>query len=327
MIAELQKVFGTSVTSAQLTQYNKTYLERAWAGELRRIKRGVWDLTQTASDDNSAIATRGARSTSVPVTAKPKKIDAKMIKKRFEVMGTLADGVIANNIRALMIAGSAGVGKTFELEQKLEAAVRNKEIESYEAIKGSISAIGLYQALWNNKDKGQVLLLDDSDAVFSDEEALNLLKAALDTSTKRRISWAKASRFLKDEDIPNSFDYEGQIVFITNTNPDQVVARGGKFAPHMSALLSRSVFLDLCIHDAQAIMVRIEQVLEESDLQHKLKLKDTEVKMIVKWMNENVAKLRSISIRTVIQLAGFIKTSDSWEDLAQMTLLKSEFNR
>lgn len=319
MINELRARFGNSCTSADLTAYNKEYLKRAWAGEIPKLCRGRWDLS-----GGSAISASGA-SAPVPYVEKP--VDKELIRKRFATMGVLADGVIANNIRALMIAGSAGVGKTFELEQKLEAAVRDKEIESYEAIKGSISAIGLYQALWNNKDKGQVLLLDDSDAIFSDEEALNLLKAALDTSTKRRISWAKASRFLKDEDIPNSFDYEGQIVFITNTNPDQVIARGGKFAPHMSALLSRSVFLDLCIHDAKAIMVRIEQVLEESDLQHKLRLKDTEIKMIVKWMNENVAKLRSISIRTVIQLAGFIKTSDSWEDLAQMTLLKSEFNR
>lgn len=324
MIAELQKVFGTSVTSAELTQYNKTYLERAWAGELRKIKRGVWDLSQTASNDNN-VAPKSAKAPRVmqAQVTQPRKVDAKMIKKRFEVMGTLADGVVDCNIRALIVAGSAGVGKTHELERKLEAGVRDDKITSYEAIKGSISAVGLYQALWNNQEKGNVLLLDDTDAVFSDEEALNLLKAALDTSPKRRISWAKASRFLKDEGIPTSFDYEGQIVFITNTDPEAVIEKGTKMAPHMAALLSRAVFLDLCIHDAESILIRIEQVMEESDLLDTLKLSDKDAKQIMKWMKDNVSNLRSISIRTVIQLAGFIKTTDNWEDIAQITLLKS----
>lgn len=309
MLEELRSQFGSTVTTGELVAYNRNYMRRARNGELKMIGRGLWDL------GGSGVT-----------KAKPVKIDPELIRKRFETMSILADGVVEDNIRALMIAGSAGVGKTYELEQKLEAAKRDKKIQSYEAIKGSISAIGLFLALWNNKEKGQVLLLDDTDAVFGDEEAMNLLKAALDTSTKRRISWAKASRFLRDEDIPNVFDYEGQIVFITNTNPDMVIARGTRIAPHMSALLSRAVFLDLCIHDSKAIMVRIEQVMEESDLADKLKLSAAEVKTILKWMNEHNETVRSISIRTVIQLAGFMKTSKNWEDLAHMTLLKSQFN-
>lgn len=316
MINELRTKFGNTVTSRDLFNYNPAYGRRARAGELKQLGRGLWDLTGTGVATSANVQPEP-----------PKPVDKELIRKRFQTLGVLADGVVECNIRALMVAGSAGVGKTFELEQKLDAAKRDGKIESYEAIKGSISAIGLYQALWNNKEKGQVLLLDDSDAIYGDEEALNLLKAALDTSTKRRISWAKASRFLKDEDIPNSFEYEGQIVFITNTNPDQVVSRGGKFAPHMSALLSRAVFLDLCIHDARAILVRIEQVLGDSDLADKLKLSDREIKTIIEWMSKHVESLRSISIRTVIQIAGFMKTSKTnWEDLAQMTLLKSNLN-
>lgn len=311
MLKELRAKFGTTVTTGELIAYNKNYMRRARAGELKLVRRGVWSLV----DSRLPSIEREV----APVT---KTITPEMIRTRFNTMSILADGIVKGEIRALMVAGSAGVGKTHELETKLSAGQLDGSIE-YTAIKGSISAVGLYQALWNNKDKGQVLLLDDSDAIYSDEEALNLLKAALDTSTKRVISWAKASRFLRDEDIPNSFEYEGQIVFITNTDPDAIIARGGRMAPHMSALLSRTVFLDLCIHDAAAILMRIEQVIEDSDLCASLKISDRQASMIIEWMRLNVDRLRSVSIRSVIQLASFMKTSDDWETLAEMTMLKS----
>ena len=318
MLNELRAQFGNTVTTGDLVAYNRDYMRRARAGELKLLSRGVWDLSGKGA---SKAAGTGA------IAAVDKPVDAALIRKRFEVLSILADGVVDGNIRALIVSGSAGVGKTHELEKKLKDGARSGKIDSYNTVKGSISSVCMFQTLYDNREKGQVLVFDDTDKVFEDEETLNLLKAALDTSATRTISWAKASRFLDGNSIPTQFDYEGQIVFITNKNPDAIIARGGKLAPHMSALLSRGIFLDLCIHDARAIMVRVEQVLKESDLAQKLKLTDKEEKMIVEWMHKHIQELRTISIRTVIQLAGFIKTSPiNWQDLAEITLLKSTFN-
>lgn len=307
MKAELRKIFGSTVTTHDLWSHNKKYLERARQGELKQVKRGVWDLTGEESP--------------VVLQMQPK-IDAEVIRQRFEVMGMLADGVADKNIRSLIIAGAPGVGKTFELEKKLKQAERSGKIISMTSLKGSISAIGLYQTLWNNKDAGQVILLDDIDTVFDNEEALNLLKAALDTGKRRSVSWQKASRFLKEQDIPNSFDYCGQIVFISNLDPDKIIAKGGRLAPHMAALISRSVFLDLCIHDNESIMIRVEQVLTDSTLAEDLDLNGEEVEAIVDFMKTNVMRLRQVSIRTVIQLASFIKTTEDWLQIATATMLK-----
>lgn len=266
MKAELRAVFGSTVTTHDLWSFNRKYLERAKAGELRQVKRGVWDLTGEEA----------------PVVLKLQpSIDAEVIRQRFEVMGMLADGVADKNIRSLIIAGAPGVGKTYELEKKLKLAERSGKIVSTTSLKGSISAIGLYETLWNNREAGQVIMLDDIDTVFDNEEALNLLKAALDTGKRRSVSWQKASRFLKEQDIPNSFEYCGQIVFITNLDPDKVIAKGGRLAPHMSALISRSVFLDLCIHDNESIMIRVQQVLTDSTLAEDLKLNSEEVEAIL----------------------------------------------
>lgn len=308
MKAELRARFGNTVTSNDLWNYNREYFNRATKGELTKIRRGVWNLT--GDDENVTI---------LPVN---EVVNADMIRERFEVLGLLANGVVEGNIRSLIISGAPGVGKTHELERKLKNAERSNKIISYVSIKGSISPIGLYEALYNNCEKGQVVVLDDLDSVFDNEETLNILKAALDTGTKRIISWAKASRFLADSDIPRSFEYCGQIVFITNTDPDRVIAKGGRLAPHMNALVSRSVFLDLCIHDNESIMVRVEQVLRESELADDLDIDEDAVGAIIEWMHQNVKRLRSLSIRTVIQLASYIKTSEDWKKLATATMLR-----
>lgn len=315
---ELKAKFGDTVTTGQLGQYSREYLKWARDGGLDQIARGLWAITakgaQQAVEDEDELEDEEE-------VEKP--VDAGLIKKRFQMLEKLGEGVVAGNIRSLIASGSAGVGKTFTLERQLEQAEKTGKIKSYDATKGTISAIGLYETLYKNSKKGQVTLLDDVDKVFYDEEALNILKAALDTSAVRTISWSKASRYLGDQDIPNRFQYEGQIIFITNLDLDKIALKGGRLAPHILAMLSRSVYLDLCIHSAKAILVRVEQVLKESSLAADLNLSQAEVAAIVKWMNDNLPALRSVSIRTVIQLAGFLKTAPTdWRDMADTTLLK-----
>lgn len=281
-------------------------------GGLVSAGRGKWMIGDVAAKAESAK----------PVSKVDLKEKADKIKERFDVLSLLGDGVADKNIRALIVAGAPGVGKTHTLDAKLTAAERAGKIRSLITIKGSISPIGLYVTLFENREAGCVIMLDDIDSVFGDEEAMNLLKGALDTTKTRRISWAKASSFLRDQDIPNSFDYNGQIVFITNTDPDAVIAKGGKMAPHMAALLSRSVFLDLCIHDPKSIMIRVEQVLGESSMLADLDLSKAQAAEILGWMTKNLGQLRTVSLRTVIQLASFMKTAPNWQSLASATMMK-----
>ncbi len=323
MIKELRSKFGDTVTTGDLGQYNRDYLKRARSGEMELISRGLWSLIP--KNQIAMAMSQQVNGDDVEDNDDDSVVDAALIRKRFEMLGVLGDGMIEGNIRSLIVSGSAGVGKTFTLERQLEKAESEARIKSFDSTKGSISAVGLYQTLYQNRKKGQVTLLDDVDRVFYDEEALNILKAALDTSAVRTISWSKASRFLSDQDIPNRFQYEGQIIFITNLNLDRIVAKGGRLAPHIMALMSRSIFLDLCIHNPKAIMVRVEQVLEESTLATDLGINKSQTKEIVKWMNDNLPRLRSVSIRTVNQLAGFMLTSTAdWKTLAEVTLLKAQ---
>jgi hypothetical protein len=316
---ELAKKFGDTVTTGQLGQYNREYLRWAREGGLDLVSRGVWAITPKGAqqaldddDDEDELATEA-----------DEVVDAALIKKRFEMLSKLGDGVVNSNIRSLIVSGSAGVGKTFELEKKLKQAEKEGKIKSFDTTKGTMSAIGLYQMLYLNRKKGQVTLLDDTDRVFYDEEAINILKAALDTSAVRTISWAKASKTLTDSDTPNKFDYEGSVIFISNIDLDKIVAKGGRLAPHINALISRSIFLDLAIHSPKAIMVRIEQVLKDSTLAADLGLTPKEVNELVKWMTDNLDTLRHVSIREVGKISMMMKVdSANWKEMALTTLTK-----
>lgn len=243
------------------------------------------------------------------------------ITKRFHTMSLLANGIIAGNIRSLIISGAPGVGKTYTLEKKLTEADDRGEIQ-FDMVKGKISPIGLYIKLWENRDAGSVVVLDDID-VFSNEDVLNVLKAALDTCEKRVLTWGTASSFLEEKDIPNSFEFEGSVVFITNNNIDKDLERGSKNAPHLDALISRSVYLDLAVHSNRDIMLWVENVINTTTMLTDQGLELSQQADLVHWMKSNVDKLRKVSIRTALQLATFILTEpNEWQDIAEVTMLK-----
>jgi hypothetical protein len=309
-IAALAKKFGSVVSTGDLYRYNPEVLKRAQQGALKKVGHGKWEIPSGSVDQQVAFN---------PEAEKAK------IAERFDVLAMLAEGVVAGNIRSIICSGAPGVGKTYTLEKRLAAAKRASEINDVEYIKGTISPIGLFLKLWENREQGSVLVLDDIDSVFGDEEAMNILKTALDTSKKRCISWIKDSSYLRENDIPDTFEYQGQIVFLTNLNLDAQVQKGGRMAAHMGALLSRACYLDLGIHTPQQVLVRIEQVLESTNMAKENKIKDSQVVEIVKFMKDNVGTLRSLSLRTVLQIASYMHTTPDWQKLARNTLLRSSW--
>lgn len=242
------------------------------------------------------------------------------IRKRFEVMEKMGKGIIAGVIRSLIISGAPGIGKTYSLEKMLKRAQKRGDIE-FDMVKGKISAIGLYVKLYENRDAGCVTVLDDID-VFSDEDVLNILKAALDTGEERWISWGTASSWLEDKDIPNTFLFEGSVVFITNMNVDKELEKSSKLTPHLDALVSRSIYLDLGVHSNRDIMIRVEDVIANSDMLVDKGLSKFEETELVAWMRDNVERLRNVSLRTALFIADFMKTDADWKDIAEVTLIK-----
>ena len=250
------------------------------------------------------------------------------IATRFAVLDEMSKACISGDIRAMIVSGTPGVGKSYGVETQMEKAsifdkIAVKKVR-FNIVKGAMTALGLYAQLYKYSDKKNVLIFDDCDSVFSDELALNILKAALDSGKTRKICWNSDSRLLKDEGIPNMFHFNGSAIFITNIKFDNVKSK--KMQDHLEALQSRCHFLDLTIDSERDKMLRIKQVHRDADggLFKDYDFTDAQATEVLDFMWDNHTKLREVSLRMSLKIADLVKISPSnWQSLARTTCMKS----
>ena len=248
------------------------------------------------------------------------------IASRFNVLDEMAKACIGGDIRAMIVSGPPGVGKSYGIERQMEKASLFDKISNsrtrFQIVKGAISGIGLFALLYKFSDKKNVLVFDDCD-VWEDQDALNVLKGALDSGKTRRISWNKDSRILREEGIPNTYNFNGSVIFITNLNFSD--RRSNKIKAHLEALQSRCHYLDLTINSERDKMLRIKQVHRDADngLFADRNLDASQSDMIMDFMWDNHNALREVSLRMALKIADLMKISpNNWKVLAQATCMK-----
>jgi hypothetical protein len=245
----------------------------------------------------------------------------KRIKHTFAVLEKVAQGVIDGHIRSVIVSGAAGCGKTYTLETALTQAEQQEKIR-YQSVKGAMSAIGLYRQLFECSESDSVLVIDDCDSIFGDLDALNLLKAALDTGKNRRVHWNKESRVLEGEGIPRQFEFNGSIAFVTNIDFSAEIEAEKKMTPHYKALLSRCLYVDLGIHNKREVLVRIGQVVFSDEFLADNNLARDQAATMMRWLTANINRVRTLSIRTILQLASLVKSDRDWEGMANTVMLR-----
>jgi hypothetical protein len=230
------------------------------------------------------------------------------------------------NVRAMIVSGPPGVGKSFGVEKVLGKhdlladIAGNSKLKKYEVVKGAMSAIGLYAKLYQYADKDNVIVFDDCDSVLLDDLSLNILKAALDSKKTRRIHWNTDSYKLRNEGIPDSFEFKGSAIFITNIKFDNVKSK--KLRDHLEALESRCHYIDLTIDSERDKMLRIKQIVSDGMLDE-YELSTSTKDEIVDFIDINKKRLRELSLRTVLKVADLAKAfPDRWEAMAENTVMK-----
>jgi hypothetical protein len=239
---------------------------------------------------------------------------------RFDMLGKLTTAALGQNIRSLVVSGAPGVGKSYTVENVLEHAKGAR----YEIVRGTLSGVSLYKLGYAFRAPGNVIVLDDADGIFADEDALNVLKALCDSSATRRVHWLKESQALKEDDVPQQYDFHGAMVFISNINFQDVVDRGGnKFIPHFEALLSRSLYLDLQLHDRQAIALWVRHVAFQGKLFQREGVSEAVGKRILDFISTHRDNLRELSIRTLLKASALAKGNpNDWEPMARILLCR-----
>ena len=248
------------------------------------------------------------------------------IRERFEILTDMTKAATTGDIRAMIVSGPPGVGKSFGVEQEIEKAtlfdtISGKKLRA-EVVKGSATPIGLYQTLYKYSDPNCVLVFDDCDSILIDDVALNLLKGALDSGKKRKISWLSESSTLRREGIPDQFEFKGSVIFITNLKFDQMKSQ--KLRDHLDALQSRCHYLDLTLDTMRDKILRIRQIAKDGVLFQDYEFDAATQDELINFMDVNKNKLREMSLRMALKIADLRKSfPNNWKRMAETTCMKN----
>ena len=190
---------------------------------------------------------------------------------------------------SLVITGGAGMGKTHLVKNTLEG-MGLRESFDFVHFKGRATAAGLFITLYENSDK--IIVLDDCDSVFRDDDAVNILKGALDSYDTRKISYI-TTKALKDEfgaEVPRHFEFSGRVIFISNISQSRLD----------EAIRSRSFVADVDLTTDQ-MFTRMEQLMPKMESRIPLAAKEQALEL----MRELYAEFDGLEIN----LRSFIKAA------------------
>jgi hypothetical protein len=242
------------------------------------------------------------------------------LKERFEVLDEITEMAIEGDAKGAVVSGPPGLGKSFTV---IEALKRIPE-DQYEIISGKVKITGLFKLLYRHRHPGHVIVFDDSDGIFHDEDSLNLLKKVMDSLKQRRVSYL-ADYTMVDEltgdIIPHTFDFEGSVIFITNHDFDDMINRGHRLAPHLTAIVSRCHYIDLAMKTKRDYMLRIHQVINAGMLADE-GLSKIQAADVVAFINENSDNLRELSLRIALKIGALRRTKKNWKRIARVTCCK-----
>ena len=244
--------------------------------------------------------------------------------ERFEILTEMTKAVKSGDVRAMIVSGPPGVGKSFGVEAVLQKDglfdTLAERKPRYEVVKGAMSSIGLYSKLYEFSDAKSVVVFDDCDSILMEDLSLNILKGALDSSERRFISWNTDSRLLRSEGIPDRFEFKGAAIFITNIKFEHV--RSKKLRDHLDALESRCHYIDLQMDTTREKLLRIKQIVGEGMLD-RYDFGEIQKDEVVEFITVNQDKLRELSLRMVLKIADLRKSfPTNWMAMAKTTCMR-----
>lgn len=243
------------------------------------------------------------------------------IKERFTILEELTDATLKGLSRALIVSGPPGLGKSFTVEKALNEY--DPTGCTWTIIKGYVRTTGLIRLLHQHRHENHVVVFDDADTIFWDENSLNLLKAVCDTCESRKVSYLAETNMVDDDGdpVPDTFEFNGGIIFLTNLDFDKMIEKNSKMAPHFSALISRSHYIDLSLKTKNDFLIRIDQVVKEGLLQN---YKENERKDVMSFIHEHKDSLRELSLRMALKVANIRKINQkNWKQVAKVTCCRA----
>lgn len=238
------------------------------------------------------------------------------IEKNYRNLERYIEQMAYGKVRSLIVNGPPGVGKTYSATTYIEQYSTQK----HKSITGHMTLLSLYGELYRHKSAGQILVLDDIDSVLSTIQGLNILKAAMDTTKQRIISWESTSAMLNSLGLPTSFEFNGGVILITNLGFN---SGKSKHIEHFNALKDRSFCISLGDKAVETIFKYICYLTLEKNILNEFNLDENQKLEVLNFIEKNMYSMHNLSIRSLVKCAELMNIDyKNWEDLAVSGLIK-----
>lgn len=236
------------------------------------------------------------------------------VNHRLDMLATMVHGVCKGDFHGFVVQGEKGLGKSHTVHRVLDeydpTVPGNEEMpeeqrRSIRRFTGKITPLQLFLALQEWNTNKCILLFDDCDSAWNEIDALNVLKAAMDTKDRRIVTWATTSRLVREQ----SFEFKGQVIVITNAN---------MVSKHYKAFLDRVHKFPLKMTSAEKL-VKIREIAA-MDTRYDRQL----AAQVMAHIQNNVELIGPrLSMRTFVKTMELVKIP-IWKELAIETVFSEE---
>lgn len=244
----------------------------------------------------------------------------------FESIETFAQDIYHGCVKSLVVAGAAGMGKSHLVEHTFRRLDKEQGFDGEDMLwsftKGHALATRVYTSLFDHRERGQVIVLDDADSAFADDIGVNILKAATDSKERRQVSWGTLTKFVSQksgEIVPSRFTFEGAVVIITNKNLSELAGSDAARAEHIAAICDRSRVINVAIEAPLDRLVRIHSIYRKGGLFDR-RLDKKQQQEVLSFLDEHLYDFRKLTVRRVGIIAeNLLNHPKTWRTLTAAT--------
>lgn len=305
-----KKAAWDAVGKGELDRSVANAIDREYREILTAIKGGATTIDELKCNVKKNVSVSFKEDSSIKDAQKQIEIERDKPDVAFKKMQQYVKMVIKGTQPSVILCGAPGIGKTFRVKQQLKAA--GYDMNGENTIKGKCTPRQMYMTFYNNKAKGDIILIDDADGLVgpkAPEDCINILKAALDSTSddEGRLVSYRVSGELKDDEgvpVPKSMYFNGGVIVITNYAVGQLdtALRGRSFTQ------SLDFTTDELLEIIKGLMPNIEK--NRLSMESKTKAYNVMNKMIDEKLNFEV------SIRSFVICSRIYETAENEEEEA-----------